>query len=138
MNNVTILRIRKSSHGTEGVLIFDDFKCFTLELPWRNNEKNISCIPAGEYDATIRISPRFGRVYWVLKVEGRTYILMHSGNWAGDVQEGLKSHTNGCILLGMKRGYLAGQRAVLLSRRAIRQFMEKLQGSSFRLHVIEV
>lgn len=138
MHNVTILRIRKSNHGTEGVLVFDDFKCFTLELPWRNNEKNISCIPAGTYDVTIRISPRFGRVYWVLKVEGRTYILIHSGNWAGDVEEGLNTHTNGCILLGTKRGYLAGQRAVLLSRKAIRQFIEKLQGYNFKLHIVEV
>lgn len=138
MNNVTILRIRRSDHGTEGVLVFDDFRCFTLELPWKENAKNISCIPAGEYDVTIRQSPRFGRVYWVLKVEGRTYILVHSGNWAGDEELGLKSHTNGCILLGTKRGYLAGQRAVLLSRRAIRKFMDKLQGEDFKLRVIDV
>lgn len=136
MNNVTILRTRRSDHGTEGVLIFNDFICYTLELPWRNNEKNISCIPTGEYDAIIRISPRFGRVYWVLKVDGRTYILIHSGNWAGDTQKELVTHTNGCILLGEKRGYLAGQRAVLLSRRAIRQFMNKLQGNDFKLHII--
>jgi hypothetical protein len=115
-----------------------DKRFFTLELPWRDNQKNISCIPAGEYDVTIRISPRFGRVYWVLKVEGRTYILIHSGNWAGDVSKDLNTHTNGCILLGMKRGYLAGQRAVLMSRTAIRKFMDRLDGANFKLHILEV
>ncbi len=138
MNNATLLRIRRSDHGTEGVLIFDDFRCFTLELPWRENAKNLSCIPAGEYDVTIRISPRFGRVYWILTVEDRTYILIHSGNWAGDKQKGLTTHTNGCILLGEKRGYLAGQRAVLLSRRAIRRFMDRLQGEDFKLHIVSL
>lgn len=138
MNNVTIFRIRRSDHGTEGVLVFDDFRCFVLELPWRDNQRNISCIPAGEYDVTIRISPKYGRIYWVLQVEDRSYILIHSGNWAGDEQKGLKTHTNGCILLGTKRGYLAGQRAVLLSRKAIRKFMDKLQGNDFKLQIIEV
>ena len=138
MPNATLLRIRRSDHGTEGVLVLGDFRCFTLELPWRNNTRNLSCIPAGEYDVTIRISPRFGVVYWILKVDGRSYILIHSGNWAGDTQKGLNTHTNGCILLGEKRGYLAGQRAVLNSRRAIRRFMEKLQGEDFKLHIVSL
>lgn len=136
MNNVTIIRTRRSDHGTEGILIFNDFICYTLELPWRANTQNLSCIPTGEYDVTIRMSPRFGRVYWILRVEGRTYILFHSGNWAGDIKKELSTHTNGCILLGEKRGYLVGQRAVLLSRRAIRKFMNKIQGQDFKLHII--
>ena len=136
MNNVTIIRTRRSDHGTEGVLIFNDFICYTLELPWRENIRNLSCIPTGEYDVKIRISPKYGRIYWVMEVDGRTYILMHSGNWAGNVEKGLNTHTNGCILLGEKRGYLAGQRAVLLSRRAIRKFMDKLQEKDFKLHII--
>jgi hypothetical protein len=69
---------------------------------------------------------------------GRTYILIHSGNWAGDVSKDLNTHTNGCILLGMKRGYLAGQRAVLMSRTAIRKFMDRLDGANFKLHILEV
>ena len=138
MNNVTIIRTRRSDHGTEGVLIFNDFICYTLELPWRANTRNLSCIPAGEYDVTIRISPKYGRIYWILKVDGRTYILIHSGNWAGDTTKGLNTHTNGCILLGEKRGYLAGQRAVLLSRKTVRRFMEKLDGMDFKLNIMEV
>ena len=138
MKHATLLRIRRSDHGTEGILVLGDFMCYTLELPWRANTRNLSCIPAGEYDVTIRISPKYGRIYWILKVDGRSYILIHSGNWAGDTLKGLNTHTNGCILLGEKRGYLAGQRAVLLSRKAIRRFMGKLQGEDFKLRIIDV
>ena len=35
--------------GTTGVLQGVDLELHTLELPWRNNEPNISCIPAGVY-----------------------------------------------------------------------------------------
>lgn len=136
MEDVTIIRIRQSDQGTEGILISDDFKCFTLELPWKDNQPNISCIPTGEYQTTIRVSPHFGRVYWVTEVEGRSYILIHAGNWAGDISKDYITNTYGCILLGQKRGILSGQKAVLLSRPAIRKFMDKLQGQDFNLHII--
>lgn len=138
MNNVTIIRTRLSDHGTEGVLIFNDFICYTIELPWRENKRNLSCIPVGEYNVKIRISPKYGRIYWVLGVDNRSYILVHSGNLAGDTQKGLKTNTQGCILLGTRRGFLNGQRAVLLSRKALRQFMNKLNNENFKLHIIEV
>jgi len=108
-----------------------------LELPWRGNRRNISCIPPGSYEVQIRISPRYGRIYWVMKVEGRKYILIHAGNWAGDVKKGLKTHTNGCILTGKYRGCLKGQRSVLASGITVRKFMRLLGGSAFKLNIIE-
>ena len=138
MKQGTLFRIRRSDHGTEGVLALGDFRCFTLELPWHGNKRNLSCIPTGEYIVSIRISPKYGRIYWVMEVDDRSYILIHSGNWAGDSEKGLATHTSGCILLGEKRGYLNGQRAVLLSRKAIRRFMTKLNGMDFKLNIMEV
>lgn len=137
MQNVYLFRTRRSDQGTEGQLFTDGFNCFSLELPWRNNQRNISCIPAGEYDCIIRQSPKFGTIYWVLKVENRTYVLIHSGNWAGDVEKGFKTHVNGCILLGKTTGYLLGQRAILNSRITIRAFMNKMENKSFKFHIIE-
>lgn len=134
---VAIFRIRRSDHGTEGILCFGAFSCYTLELTWRNNWRNISCIPPGIYDVQIRVSPRYGRIYWVMNVAGRKYILVHPGNWAGDVKKGLKTHTNGCILTGKYRGWLQGQRAVLASRITLKKFMSLLGGSSFKLNIIE-
>ena len=36
-------------YGTRGVLSGENFSVHTLELPWSNNEPNVSCIPAGVY-----------------------------------------------------------------------------------------
>jgi len=137
MENVWIWRMRRHNQGTEGILFTNGFNCKVLELPWRYNKQNVSCIPAGEYETTIRVSPRFGTIYWVMKVEERSYILIHSGNWAGDIGLGFKAHTNGCILLGQLFGYLMGQRAVLNSRITIRQFMDHMENKPFTLNIME-
>ena len=96
---VNIFRTKRSDHGTEGILSTGNFTCFTLELPWKDNRPDISCIPDGTYRVRLRTSPRHGRVYHLTGVEQRTRILMHSGNLAGDVSKGLRTHANGCILL---------------------------------------
>lgn len=132
-----IFRIRETDHGTEGILVCNGFHCFTMELPWRENKKNISCIPAGTYNVKIRYSHKYRQVYWVMKVEGRTYILIHAGNWAGDIAKGLKTHSNGCILTGKYHGRLQGQRAVLLSRVTLRRFMNHMKDRDFILNIHE-
>ena len=124
---VRLCRLARSDHGTEGILLTGDFSCKTLELPWRDNQRQISCIPPGEYNVEMRLSNKYGRVYWVRKVPNRTYILIHSGNYAGDVSKNFKSHVMGCILLGKVHGYLAGQRAVLNSRISVRAFMRNME-----------
>ena len=135
--NVNLFRLKRSDQGTEGMLVTGDFQCRTLELPWRDNRQQISCIPAGEYDVDIRMSPKYGRIYWVRRVPNRTYILIHSGNYAGDKSRGYKTHVMGCILLGKKSGFLGGQAAVLNSRVAVRQFMEHMEYESFKLRIQE-
>lgn len=137
MKQVNLFRLQRSDQGTEGMLVVDDFNCKTLELPWRNNQPQISCIPAGEYNVEIRLSNKYGRIYWVRKVPDRTYILIHSGNFAGDISKGFKSHVMGCILLGKKRGFLGGQVAVLNSRITVRDFMETMDYEPFTLNIQE-
>jgi hypothetical protein len=65
----------------------------TLELPWRDNKRNVSRIPAGVYSLLPRSVPKFGDHFHVEDVEGRSWILIHAGNYP--------QHTQGCILLGM-------------------------------------
>jgi len=132
-----LYRLARGDHGTQGVLHYNDTFLHTLELPWRDNQKNISCIPKGEYECIVRVSPRFGLVYWLQKVIDRTFILIHSGNWAGDINKGLKTHTNGCILLGFERGTLMGQLAVLNSRLALTKFMREMNNEPFVLKIFE-
>lgn len=143
--NVTIIRTTESEHGTEGFLIVMEgdpylskptFSCKTMELPWRNNKPQISRIPAGEYEVVIRESPKFGLTYWVRNVPNRSYILIHSGNFAGDKEKGFKTHVYGCILLGQKHGWLGEQRAVLNSRITVRRFMQHMGNGKFKLKII--
>jgi hypothetical protein len=136
MKNVYLFRTLTSDQGTEGILATDGFFCRTLELPWKNNKRNISCIPAGEYIVKIRKSPRYGTIYWITNVEGRTWILIHSGNFAGDTSKGFKTHVNGCVLLGKKHGWLGNQKAILSSRITVRKFMRFMQNKTFKLIII--
>lgn len=136
MKNVYLLRMVSSDQGTEGILAIDDFSCKTIELPWKNNHPNISCIPTGTYDVIIRQSPHFGKIYWVRNVPNRHWVLMHPGNWAGDTSKGYKSNVEGCILLGMHSGVLANQRAVLNSRVAVKRFMRYMNYNPFKLTII--
>lgn len=137
---VFLYRERSSDQGTEGILFIPavNFSCFTLELPWRANRSCISCIPAGEYSACLRQSPRFGSVYHVRNVPHRSFILLHSGNVAGDTSLGYRSNVQGCILLGTKRGTLYGQRAVLASRGTVRKMRDSLDGQPAQLRVFGV
>ena len=137
MKNVYLIRTKMSDMGTEGMLVTDGFDCKTFELPWRDNKKSISCIPEGSYNVKMRISPKYGKVYWVSDVPNRSFILIHSGNFAGDTSKKFKTHVNGCILLGKNRGLLAGQLAVLNSRITVKRFQNKLQLQPFTLNIHE-
>ena len=134
---VTLCRLSRSDQGTEGILLAGSFNANTLELPWRDNKRQVSCIPPGEYDVEIRNSTKYGRVYWVKKVPERSYILIHSGNYAGDESKGFKTHVMGCILLGQKMGFLGGQRAILNSRITVRRFLDEMDYNKFKLNVLE-
>ena len=68
------------------------YSCDTLELPWLDNKKRISCIPEGEYDVIKHVSPKFGECFWILDVPERSEILVHKGNYNRD--------TLGCVLVG--------------------------------------
>lgn len=68
------------------------FTCKTIEPPWKDNQKFVSCIPIGVYKAMKHKSPTHGDCFWINEVPGRTEILIHSGNFYGD--------STGCILVG--------------------------------------
>lgn len=77
---------------TLGRLRCGNFQCFTLELPWHGNSRNISCIPPGEYKATKYQSPKHGEVLLLHNVPNRSMIEIHAGNYTRQIE--------GCILVG--------------------------------------
>jgi len=93
MSKITIKRISQSDNGTFGVMLMDGMPlCVTLEDPWNNNERNISCIPAGRYPCTKHNGTKYKDVWILGGVPDRSAILIHAGNSTDDTQ--------GCILVG--------------------------------------
>ena len=87
------LKRKYYDNGTEGILTIDQDArpfCYTIELPWIDNERGISCIPAGIYVLQKRYSKRFKWHLHVQDVPDRTLILIHPANDA-------KKELKGCI-----------------------------------------
>lgn len=132
----TLTRTETGDQGTFGRLSILGFKSFTAELPWRDNRTGISCIPAGTYEVAWRLSPRFKRkTYWFKSVPGRSGVLIHAANLMGDTEKGFKAQLQGCIALGERLGYLGGQKAILVSMPAMRNFETLLNGRPFMLEI---
>lgn len=93
MRDVSLLRIAMTPRVTLGVLMSDGLPlCVTLEDPWRNNQKSVSCIPAGTYKCVPHSGTKYKNVWRLENVKGREAILIHAGNSTKD--------TEGCILVG--------------------------------------
>ena len=95
--NLLILRDTFTDESTIGELFLNGERfCDTLELPYRDNQRSISCIPIGQYKVVLRTAKESAtRDYLHLLVEdvkNRSHILFHKGNTAKD--------TRGCILVG--------------------------------------
>ena len=82
--------------------------CNTIELPWRENETRVSCIPEGNYFIKKRYSQKFQWHLVIENVQNRSLILFHPANNA--LQE-----LNGCIAPVTK---LSGPGLGLMSRKA--------------------
>ena len=100
----------------------------TLENPYINNERNISCIPEGQYKVRLRL-PRESatRDYLHLLVQdvpNRSYILFHIGNTAAD--------TSGCILVGNGREHDAVNNSRLAMDLVIKEILN-LGGENINL-----
>lgn len=113
-----------------GGMVIDGKPYYTLEPRWKDNQRNISCIPPGEYE--VEFMPRswsgkYRNCFHVKDVPGRSQILIHAGN--------VPDHTRGCILIGKRHGWLAGKPAVLSSAVALRQFAENVE-DCFKLRVV--
>ena len=96
-------------NGTNGKLECEGkIICNTIELPWKNNETRVSCIPEGNYFIKKRYSQKFQWHLEIENVQNRSLILFHPANNA--LQE-----LNGCIAPVTK---LSGPGLGLMSRKA--------------------
>jgi hypothetical protein len=96
--NLLLIRNTFTKESTVGELFINGERiCDTLENPWLDNQRTISCIPEGEYSVRLRTARESAtRDYLHLLVQdvpNRDWILFHRGNTAKD--------TSGCILVGL-------------------------------------
>ena len=106
--------------GTNGELKL--VVCNTIELPWLQNQRNVSCIPEGRYELRKRFIKKFGLHLLVVDVPDRSWILIHPANDA-------KTQLKGCIapvtqLIGPGKGNesrLANEKLKALVLEALKQ-----------------
>lgn len=100
--------------GTSSTLFsYGKFLCHTIELPWNDNKRNISCIPEGVYEVEPRFSKRFKHHLILKAVKGRSFILFHPAN------DALKE-LQGCIA---PVTYLSGVGKGIYSKNAIQKLL---------------
>ena len=140
MKTAYLLRTEQSDQGTFGHLCCEDFHLHTGELPWRDNKRDISCIPAGSY--MVEWEPMgYFKGYVVKRVADRDDIEIHIGNFCGDTERELKYDVKGCICLGLKRGKLTPkgynfeQEAVISSSLAMERFHSFMNKVPFILFI---
>lgn len=106
------MKLTRTLYGQQATIgmLFDEEGsrlCYTLELPWHDNDPQTSCIPKGVYTYIPHNSPKHPNTWEITGVPGRSDILLHNGNTELDSQ--------GCILVGDSTGEINGLPAVLNS-----------------------
>lgn len=129
---VTIIRISDNGVETQGTLFAEKdgarFSCATLELPWKDNQHDISCIPKGLYTASVEPFHDL-HMYELSGTEPRTGIFIHPGNYYRD--------SLGCILLGVHPQDINGDKEVdvMSSVNTVASFMTFMHNQPFTLLV---
>jgi hypothetical protein len=128
---LTITRTQETANCTFGVFDLDGLPLgVTLEPPWLNNQRDISCIPCGTYKGKKHSGTEFSDVWEICDVPGRDEILIHNGNFRRD--------TKGCPLVGRSRGIISKEitkpdgakeviteKGVINSRDALKDLMDR-------------
>lgn len=127
-----IIKRIASGESTFGVFIDDRNIPFavTLELPWKDNQHDVSCIPVGTYTVKRVITPKHGECFEILSVPGRTGILFHIANTFNDLL--------GCIGVGEKFDPVKGINGIAESTLGYEEFWRKLTGvDTWTLRIID-
>ena len=131
METAILFRDDVRSEVIRGTLAIADKTFHILERPWKNNLRNESCIPAGEYRVVFlpqSSSGKYQNIYQIESVPDRSDILIHVGN--------VVEHSRGCLLIGLQRGIQDGKPAVLDSLAALAELLEITGQDTFLLKII--
>jgi hypothetical protein len=131
-----IVRTDYGKRQTKGQLyLYDGFAqvlhCATLELPWLENTRQISCIPEGCYEVVKRESAKFAEHFHITNIPNRSYVLIHAGNFYTQIE--------GCILVGSKHRDINhdGLRDVVHSKVTLHKILNEMP-ESFTLKITSI
>ena len=127
---VTLDRAPEFDESTFGLLQAPGgFLAVTVELPWRDNHHDISCIVAGDHQCWWGKSPRHGMGVYHVKADGRAGIEIEpAANFASDLL--------GCISLGRKIArFPNGKYGVAYSGSTRRRFVRHMGRRPFVLRI---
>ena len=131
--------VRDYNQTLGNLLVFDDLGTLlhyskSMELPWEDNERNISCVPAGMYKLVFEYSDRFKKKLWELKgVIDRSECKIHAANYARQL--------NGCISPGREHLDIDGDgaRDVTFSGMTLNAFHTAMQPEREAIiHIIDL
>lgn len=128
--HITLQRMNEEHGCTLGVLSNSDgVICYTLENPWLDNRRNVSCIPEGEYECKPYSSAKYHNVWELQNVQDRSKILIHAGNFEED--------TRGCILVGRAVADYNGKKMITNSRHTLEKLRDIIGvKNSFTIEVV--
>ena len=116
-------------------------KCYTLERPWVDNERTISCIPEGCYEIGLKLYGKWHERWkdkdWYRGVimlhgtEPRSEILIHTANYVRQL--------NGCIAPGLSFGKEGdGVTCIWNSRQALLDLYPVIADAIFAKEYVEL
>lgn len=118
---ITVLRQSSNNQCTMGYMsVNGEIMAYTLELPWKNNQQNVSSIPAGTYSGMLRYDKADKWRIQLQGVPGRTAVQIHIGNYTRDIK--------GCVLIGSAADVT--NCTVTGSKTAYTKLKEKFYGTS--------
>lgn len=134
METLQLHEISCSDHGRFSVCYLPNGARLLIgQLPFKNNERNVSSIVPGEYICLPVMSAKFGKSWLLCDVESRSGILIHRGLFCGDILKGWRSHTKGCLLTGLKLVVDKGQLSLSLSASAFDLLMRVMGHVKFKI-----
>jgi len=141
-----IKRVWETEYSTYGNIIDKTagmIFALTIELPWKENQPNISCIPAGKYTCC-RCWYNKGKyeTFQIMNVSNRTNIKFHIANKTGRKKRKIKTDLLGCVGIGESfdpvwtiKGWVSG---ILQSGKGFKEFMSRLKNvDEFELEIID-
>jgi len=136
--NILIERVSSEKNQTIGNFYLLDKRgsmidsWFSLELPWKNNEKYVSCIPCNEYIAYKHDSPKFGATLWIQDVPNRSEILIHPANFYSDLL--------GCVGIGKDLKWINRDSDVDVSasRFSMKEMLDMIKEDSIEVKIVNI